>query len=47
MRWAWQVETRGAMRLAAPLVGWMGRRQERTVWSGLKHLLEESTTSPT
>jgi uncharacterized membrane protein len=47
MRWTWQVETPGAMRLAAPLVAWMGRRQERTVWSGLKRLLEQHAPTPT
>jgi uncharacterized protein YndB with AHSA1/START domain len=41
MRWSWQVETPGAMKLLAPLVAWMGRRQERRVWTGLKRLLEE------
>ncbi len=23
-----------------PLVGWLGRRQERRIWTGLKHFLE-------
>src|SRR5436190_5328041 len=41
MRWSWQVETPGAMKLLAPLVGRMGRRQERRVWTSLKRLLEE------
>jgi uncharacterized protein YndB with AHSA1/START domain len=41
MRWSWQVETPGAMRLLAPLVSRMGRRQERRVWTSLKRLLEE------
>lgn len=41
MRWFWQVETPGALRLIAPLLAWMGRRQERTVWTALKHLLEQ------
>ena len=29
MRWSWQVETPGALRLIAPLLEWMGRRQEQ------------------
>jgi uncharacterized protein YndB with AHSA1/START domain len=41
MRWSWQVETPGAMRLLVPLVARMGRRQERRVWGSLKRLLEE------
>jgi hypothetical protein len=42
MRWSWQVETPGALRLIAPLLAWMGRRQEQTVWTSLKRLLEQS-----
>jgi len=41
MRWSWQVETPGAMRLLVPLVARMGRRQERRVWGNLKRVLEE------
>ena len=41
MRWSWQVETPGAIRLLVPLVARMGRRQERRVWGSLKRLLEE------
>ncbi len=41
MRWSWQVETPGALRLIAPLLAWMGRRQERSVWTSLKELLEQ------
>jgi uncharacterized protein YndB with AHSA1/START domain len=41
MRWSWRVETPGAIRLLAPLVAGMGRRQEQRVWSSLKRLLED------
>jgi hypothetical protein len=41
MRWSWQVDTPGAMRMLVPLVARMGRRQERRVWTSLKRLLEE------
>ena len=41
MRWSWQVETPGGVRLIAPLLAWMGRRQEHTVWTSLKRLLEQ------
>jgi uncharacterized protein YndB with AHSA1/START domain len=41
MRWAWQVETPGPMKLLRPIIVWMGRRQERRIWSALKRLLEE------
>jgi hypothetical protein len=40
MHWSWPVETPGAIKLT-PLVAWMGRRQERRVWTSLKRLLEE------
>jgi len=41
MRWSWQVEVPATMKPLAPLVAWMGRRQERRVWGSLKQLLEE------
>jgi uncharacterized membrane protein len=41
LRWSWQVETPGAMRLAAPLIKRMGQHQERQIWRALKRLLEE------
>jgi polyketide cyclase/dehydrase/lipid transport protein len=43
MRWSWQVETPGALKLLAPLLARIGRRQEERVWTGLKQLLEEQT----
>jgi uncharacterized protein YndB with AHSA1/START domain len=41
MSWEWQVTPRGAFRLLTPLVGVMGRRMERGIWTGLKHMVEE------
>ena len=40
MLWSWDVRPRGAMRLMAPLVAAIGRRQEREIWGSLKRLLE-------
>ncbi len=40
MRWSWNVRPRGAVKLMAPLVGVLGRRQEREIWGSLKRLLE-------
>ena len=40
MRWVGDVQPKGMLRLMAPVVGWMGRRQERRIWTSLKHLLE-------
>ena len=41
MRWTWDVAPAGAMRLLAPVIGWMGRRQEQRIWSELKRRLEQ------
>ncbi|HET9646794.1 MAG TPA: nitroreductase/quinone reductase family protein [Microlunatus sp.] len=41
--WDWTVTLTGAARLAGPVVGLVGRRQERDIWTGLKHLLEGGT----
>jgi hypothetical protein len=40
MRWSWEVRPRGVLRLMAPVVGAIGRRQERSIWGNLKRLLE-------
>jgi uncharacterized protein YndB with AHSA1/START domain len=40
MRWEWEVDPRGLLKLASPLVAWMGRRQERAIWANLKRFLE-------
>jgi hypothetical protein len=49
MRWIGDVRPRGGLRLLGPLVGWLGTRQERRIWSSLKDHLESSTAggSPT
>jgi len=46
MRWSWDVRPRGLLRLITPLVGMMGRRQERVIWGGLKRLLEVPEAGP-
>jgi Polyketide cyclase / dehydrase and lipid transport len=40
MRWASDLHPRGLLRVARPLVGWIGRRQARDIWAGLKRVLE-------
>ena len=40
MRWRWTVEPHGLLALATPLIGRLGSRQERAIWTGLKRLLE-------
>ena len=40
MRWLWDLQPRGEFKLIAPLIARMGRRQEQTIWTGLKRYLE-------
>lgn len=40
MRWAWDVRPKRFAKLLTPLVGVVGRRQERACWKGLKKYLE-------
>jgi hypothetical protein len=40
MRWAWDMQPTGAMRLIKPLINVIGRRQEREIWTSLKKCLE-------
>ncbi len=44
MRWSWDVQPRGILKLMRPLVARMGRRQEQRIWTSLKHLLEGQAT---
>lgn len=40
MRWTWDLQPRGLLRLLGPLVAHLGRRQEEHIWQGLKQYLE-------
>jgi len=40
MTWIWDLEPRGVCRFLGPLVRRVGERQERTIWTGLKRVLE-------
>lgn len=40
MRWSWELQPSGMLRMLSPLVASIGRRQERTIWTGLKDHLE-------
>jgi hypothetical protein len=46
MRWSWRVRPKGAVRLLAPLITWMGRRQEQTIWASMKRYLENTAARP-
>lgn len=45
MHWSWDLEPRGLLKLITPLIARQGRRQEKEVWTGLKHLLESRRPS--
>lgn len=45
MRWLWDVKPRGLLRLMGPMIARIGRRQERTIWAGLKRVLEAKEDS--
>lgn len=40
MRWAWDMQPAGVMRLIRPLIVSIGRRQELEIWTSLKKCLE-------
>ena len=40
LSWDREVSVAGAARFTGPLIGWVGRREERAIWTGLKRLLE-------
>jgi uncharacterized membrane protein len=46
MRWSWELEPRGILRLLRPMVARLGRSQEQRIWTGLKRLLEDQKTPP-
>ena len=47
MEWDWQLSLSGAARLLAPVMPLLGRRMERSIWTGLKTYLEtDAITKP-
>ena len=40
LTWEWDVRVSGPARFAGPLIGWIGRREERFIWTGLQRHLE-------
>ena len=45
MGWSGEIQPHGMLKLMGPLVGWIGRRQERRIWTGLKDVLEGTGAS--
>jgi len=46
MRWSWNLAPRGMLKLMTPVVALIGRRQERSNWTGLKQYLEAQEVPP-
>lgn len=44
MRWSEQVRPKGGFRLLTPMITWMGRRQEQTIWASMKRHLEQQVS---
>ncbi len=42
LSWNWQVQPKGWFRALTPLVGLLGHRMERKIWTGLKRELERT-----
>lgn len=40
MRWSGQVRPKGAFHLLGPVITWMGKRQERCIWTSLNRRTE-------
>jgi carbon monoxide dehydrogenase subunit G len=45
LSWDWDVKVGAGARFLDPLVAVIGRRQERAIWGGLKHYLENSASA--
>ena len=44
MRWSWEVQPHGMLKLMRGMAMVIGRRQERAIWTGLKRVLEDRRT---
>jgi len=46
MRWSWELEPQGMLKLMTPVVALIGRRQERAIWTDLNRYLEARAATP-
>jgi hypothetical protein len=44
MRWSWDLDPQGVLKLLRPLIARMGRSQEQAIWASLKRYLEGSAS---
>jgi hypothetical protein len=47
IKWRWQLQPRGALKLLGPLIAHQGGRQEQAIWRNLKRFLEAPPSSVT
>ncbi len=47
LRWDWNLQPHGGLKLMRPIITLIGQRQERTIWASLKRLLEGLPASAT
>jgi len=43
LKWLWNIEPRGFLKLLGPMVRLMGERQELGIWTGLKKVMESQS----
>jgi carbon monoxide dehydrogenase subunit G len=46
MKWVWDLEPHGVVKLLGPIVRWIGDRQEREIWTSLKRFMEGRPAEP-
>ena len=46
MRWSWTVRPKGAARVPALVISWIGRRQEQAIWASMNRYLETPQPRP-
>jgi hypothetical protein len=46
LRWDWDLQPKGGLARVMPLVRWLGNRQERRIWTGLKAYVEDAHRHP-
>ena len=47
LRWAWDLQPHGGLKLLQPVITLIGLRQERSIWTSLKHVMEAPLASAT
>jgi hypothetical protein len=47
MRWTWDLQPHGGLRMIRPVIMLIGRRRERIIWTRLKRVLEAMSSPAT